>query len=117
MGPFRRSRDTRFELIEWDRDVFDALALPSIGDVDVAARSLDDRRITEFAWFGLKRQERLPRFAAVGGDGHIQRRAVVWRVVVDHEDSSIRQLHGVNAAVGIGQWGRLRGTPGAASIE
>ena len=79
VGPFAIDEGADGELGGIDGDVFDALALPGVGDVHEAIGGLDDGGIGVFAGSIFEDERGVP-FFAVAGDGNVEGGAAetVW---------------------------------------
>ena len=90
--------------------MFDALPFPGVGDVHQAVTGLNYRRIRIFARLVFEDERGLPA-VAVFGDGDIQRRAAVRRMIVNQQGASVFQHDRVDGAVRIRQRRRSYRTP------
>ena len=86
--PFAIRHGLRFKLFRVHDDMFDALAFPGVGDVDLAVGGLDDGRIGVFAGICFELSEGFPVFAVLG-DRDVDRGATSGGVIVDQEMPSI----------------------------
>src|SRR5579862_8094509 len=96
LRPFAIHHRLEFQLRRIDYGVFDARAFPGVNDVDQAIRGLNRRRIREFAGFVFKRQRGQPLFS-VRADGHVQRAAARFCVIVNQQVAAIFERDGIDA--------------------
>ena len=99
-----------------ENHVFDALALPGIGDVDESVAGLNDCRIRIFTWLIFEDYHRLP-MNTITGKRHIQRRALSSAVVVHQQSASILQRDRIDSTVRIGKSAGSHRRPGFAAVS
>jgi hypothetical protein len=83
-----------------------ALSVPSVSDVEIAAFALNDGRIGILSGFVFEGFEDIE-VIAIGADGEVERRAACGGVVEDEDDASVAEADGINAGVGVGQIGGM----------